>query len=49
MHFTAKLEAVTRLLEKLTGDLEKNDLTTDRQCLLGYVTGYTENVLLTLP
>lgn len=30
MHLTAKLEAVTRLLEKLTTDLEKKDLTTGR-------------------
>lgn len=30
-NFTAKLEAVTKLLRKLTADLEKNDLTTDRE------------------
>lgn len=30
IHLTAKLEAVTRLLEKLTIDLEKKDLTTER-------------------
>lgn len=45
----AKLEAVNLLLEKLTGDLEKSDLTTERQCLSTKHADLAEYMLLTVP